>query len=176
MRGTRIRGYNLLELMVTLTLAATVVLLGVPSFNGFLADKRVRAETDALFHAIHLARKSSVVRRRVVTLCPSLDGASCDAEANWSGGWIMFEEQGSTGTGVRSPNEILLDHHPVDDQVRVSANRAYFAFRSTQLRATNGTLHVCDTAGHGRDRTLVVSYTGRPRVDIRQADEPGGCT
>lgn len=163
-RATTNTGHSLFELMMTLALAALIFGLGLPSFAGLVADKRLRAETDALFHAVHLARKASVVRRRVITLCPSPDGARCDPDGDWSAGWIMFENIGRRATGVRSRNEKVLEYHVVDDRVTLSANRSSFSFRSTHLRATNGTITVCDRGRRADGRALIVSYTGRPRV------------
>ena len=67
-------GYSLYELIITVAIVAVVMALGVPSFGKIVADHRLKVEVDALFHAIHLARKESIVRRRAVTLCPSADG------------------------------------------------------------------------------------------------------
>ena len=157
-------GHTLFELLVTLTLAALIFGLGLPTFGALVADKQLRTETDALFHAVHLARKASVTRRRVVTLCASLDGQRCDPAGDWSSGWIMFENDARHAADVRSTDEKLLKFHTVDEQVKLKANRRSFAFRSTHLRATNGSIAVCDRAGRARSRALVVSYTGRPRV------------
>lgn len=159
-----LRGYSLFELLVTLAVAALVLGLGLPSFAHLAADKRLRAETDALFHAVHLARKRSVARHRVVTICPSVDGAFCDTENRWSNGWIVFENAGVSSTGHRSAEEKLLDFHPIESNVDIRSNRRSFAFRATHLRATNGTIVVCDPQGRAASRALVVSYTGRPRV------------
>ena len=70
-------GYSLYELILTIGLVALITSLGVPSFGRMLADHRLKVEVDALFHAVHLARKESVVRRRAVTLCPSPDWHNC---------------------------------------------------------------------------------------------------
>ena len=64
----RVPGFSLYELLMTLTLVALVLTLGIPSFGGILANNRLSVEVDALFHAVHLARKASVVRRRVITI------------------------------------------------------------------------------------------------------------
>lgn len=152
------------ELLMTLALAALVLTLGLPSFGTLVADKRLRAEVDALFHAIHLARKSSIVRRRVVSLCPSSDNETCNPGYDWSNGWIMFANVDRDSPPQVDENEPVLDRHRVNDKVRISANRRGFTLRSTHLRATNGTLVVCDRAGRAEPRALVVSYTGRPRV------------
>ena len=57
------RGFSLYELVMTLAIAALVLTVGVPSFGGLIADKRLRAESDALFHAFHLARTVSIAQR-----------------------------------------------------------------------------------------------------------------
>jgi Tfp pilus assembly protein FimT len=67
----RTGGYSLYELIITVSIAALVLSLGVPSFGKMLAEHRLKVEVDAVFHAVHLARKESIVRRREVTLCPS---------------------------------------------------------------------------------------------------------
>jgi type IV fimbrial biogenesis protein FimT len=149
---------------MTLAIAALVLTVGVPSFGGLVADKRLRAESDALFHAFHLARKASIARRRVVSLCPSPDGASCEPATDWSAGWILFVNDDRDDPPSRDPGERLLVTHRVDDRVRIAANRRGFTLRSTELRATNGTLIVCDRGGRAQTRAVVVSYTGRPRV------------
>ena len=174
--GRRPRGHSLYELLVTLAIAALVLTLGLPSFGTLLADKRLRAETDALFHALHLARKASIVRRREVTLCPSRDGASCDGGTDWSGGWILFVNADRDGPPQVDTGEPVLMRRQVDERVRIDANRRAFTLRSTHLRATNGTLVVCDRAGRAEARAVVVSYTGRPRVARRDGrDDAYAC-
>jgi type IV fimbrial biogenesis protein FimT len=157
-------GFSLYELLMTMSLAAVILGIGLPSFGGLIADKRLRVETDALFHAVHRARQESIGRRRVVTICPSFDGRFCDPENRWSAGWIVFANKSRTGSGVRDRDETLVQHHQVADGVQIMSNRKSLSFRSTHLRATNGTLVVCDAAGRANPRALVVSYTGRPRV------------
>ena len=164
-------GYSLFELVMTLTLAALILTLGLPSFGKLVADNRVRVEVDALFHAVHLARKSSIARRRVVSLCPSFDGETCSGDTDWSQGWLMFVNVDRDDPPQRDAGEPVLQRHVVGDTVRIQANRRGFTLRATELRATNGTLIFCDRAGRAEPRALVVSYTGRPRV--ARADSRG---
>lgn len=157
-------GYSLYELLMTLVLVALVMTLGLPSFGAIVANHRLRVEVDALFHAIHLARKDSVTRRRAVTLCPTVDGRNCRPGYDWSSGWIRFVNLDRDEPPVRDTQEPVLQFHQVAPQTRIVANRQGFTLRSTELRATNGTLIVCDDNGRADPRALVVSYTGRPRV------------
>lgn len=163
-RRRRPGGYSLYELLITLGLFGLMLTLGIPSMGNIVADHRLRTEVDALFHAIHHARKESVVRRRVMTICPTRDGVSCGDRADWSAGWMLFVNVDRDQPAVRDDNEPIVRYFEVRPENRVLANRSSFSLRSTQLRATNGTFVFCDRAGRGRPRALVVSYTGRPRV------------
>jgi type IV fimbrial biogenesis protein FimT len=163
-RSGSCRGYSLFELIMTMTLAALVLTLGIPSFSSIVANHRLKVETDALFHAIHLARKSSIVRRRVVTICPSPDGERCEQEFDWSRGWMMFVNTDRDRPASRDDGEAMLRFHRVGPETRIMSNRESFSLRSTDLRATNGTIIICDAGGRGTARALVISYTGRPRV------------
>jgi Tfp pilus assembly protein FimT len=93
---------------MTLGLFAVVVSLGVPSFGRILAEHRLRVEVDTLFHAIHLARKESIVRRREVTLCPSADGQNCVPGFDWSQGFIMFVNRDRDSPPRRDSDEPLV--------------------------------------------------------------------
>ena len=157
-------GYSLYELILTIGLVALITSLGVPSFGRMLADHRLKVEVDALFHAVHLARKESVVRRRAVTLCPSPDGQNCELGFDWSDGWIMFVNLDRDAPATRDSDEPLLQIFSASSHNEVTANRRSFSFRTTELRATNGTFIFCDKARRAAARAMVVSYTGRPRV------------
>ncbi len=172
----RLHGYSLYELLMTLTLIAVIVGLGLPSFSGLVARNRLHVEINALFHAIHLARKESIMRHRIVSLCPSLDGVSCEPGRDWSTGWLMFENTDKDEPPRRDKGEPLLQTHIVSEDVRIMANRRGFTLRATQKRATNGTFVVCDMANRTPPRALVVSYTGRPRVTLEtRRGEPYSC-
>ncbi|NCF73089.1 MAG: prepilin-type N-terminal cleavage/methylation domain-containing protein [Gammaproteobacteria bacterium] len=168
--ATKTRGFTLYELLITVTLIALISGLAIPSFAANLARQRQRVEIDALFHAIHLARKESIMRRKVVSLCPSLDGQSCSGSRDWSSGWLMFENSDRDSPPSVDANEPVLVSHRVDDAVVISANRKGFTLRATFLRATNGTFVFCDPKDRIKPRALVISYTGRPRVAVLTTD------
>lgn len=157
-------GFTLFELMLTLTIAALVLATAVPSMGAMVARGRQATELNALFHAIHLARKESIMRRRVVSLCPSADGRQCEPGRDWSAGWIMFGNDDRDEPPMVDAGEPVLRMHRVHESVRLTANRSGFTLRATVRRATNGTFVACDAAGRIPAKGLVVSWTGRPRV------------
>jgi type IV fimbrial biogenesis protein FimT len=169
-------GFSLYELLMTLALAAMLISIGLPSFSSLLARNRQAVEINALFHAFHLARKQSIMRRKVVSLCPSRDGETCLDDKDWSAGWIMFENTDRDSPPRVDPGEIVLRAHDVSDSVRIIANRKGFTLRATFKRATNGTFIICDTQNRAAAKGLIVSYTGRPRVAFERPDgRPYSC-
>ena len=117
------------------------------------------------------------MRRRAVTLCPSRDGQNCEPGFDWSGGWIMFVNLDRDAPARRDSDEPVLQQFSVSLHNKVTANRRSFSFRTTALRATNGTIIFCDKARRAAARALIVSYTGRPRVSrIDRSGKPYQCT
>lgn len=157
-------GYSLYELIITLSVAAVLLGLGIPEFSDVLARHRQHVELNALFHAVYAARKQSIASRRVVSLCPSADGLQCRPGRDWSSGWILFVNSDRDSPPHIDAGEEILTRHVVDATIRLTANRPGFTSRGTWLRMTNGTVVACDRAGRVPPRALVVSYTGRPRV------------
>ena len=117
------RGYSLYELLMTLTLVALIVGLGLPSFSGVVARAGMHVEINALFHAIHLARKESIMRRSVVSICPSFDGLTCQAGLDWSKGWIMFNNRDRDEPPRLDADEPVPQFHRTVPTVRITSHR-----------------------------------------------------
>lgn len=157
-------GFSLLELIVTLLLISIIAAIALPTFGNVVANGRIRTEASALFHAVHVARKESLMRRTVVSICPSTNGRNCSANLDWSSGWIMFNNLDRDEPPQLDTGEALLQVHRSSDDVRIQANRRGFTLRATDQRATNGTIRFCDQHARGTARALIISYTGRPRI------------
>ncbi len=164
------RGFSLLELLVTVLVAAIILSLGLPALDRSIARNRQRAELNSLFHALHLARKESIRRRELVSLCPSIDGRRCNPGRDWSRGWLLFENSDRDEPPRIDPDETVILARSSATGMRVTANRLGFTSRGIRRRATNGTLVVCDPEERIEPRALVVSYTGRPRIAARKTD------
>ena len=64
-------GFTLIELMVTLAVAAILLTIGVPSFQYILQSNRVSTQTNELITGISAARSEAVRRNQDVRLIPN---------------------------------------------------------------------------------------------------------
>lgn len=97
-------GFTLLELMVTLTVAAVTLGIGVPSFLSIIQNNRAATQTNELVTALNVGRSEAVRRSATITVCSSTTGSTCSGSTDWSDGWIA---QTSGGELIRTWPESL---------------------------------------------------------------------
>lgn len=156
------RGYSLYELLVTLSVATILIVIGAPPLGNLIARNRLTTEVNALHHTLHLGRQEAIKRRLHLVLCQSADGLQCTGGARWDAGWILFVDDDDDGRA--DPGEAVLRRHRPAASVHIITNRKRYTLRGVRRRNTNGTFLVCDGAGRADSRALIVSYTGRPRT------------
>lgn len=167
----RTQGFTLWELLCAIAIAGIVLGLGVPSFQGFVQDGRRTADVNALVLAVQVARSEVAKRGRTVIVCATRDQERCgDFERGATSGWMAFVNTDDVYPPRRSRDETLLYVHQPEIDGSIVGNRPYFEFRPTLRRSTNGTVVFCDRRGSRAARAVIVSYTGRPRVDSLGAD------
>lgn len=170
----RPRGFTLVELLVTLVVAAAIMGIAIPSLSQFVAQTRVSAATSDLRMALHAARIAAVTRGVTVTVCKSAQGTGCDTEGGWDQGWMFFaevEDPGSFNAGVEAPVRVSPGRRK---GVRIQGNlhvADYVSYRPWgEARLASGALQmgrirVCPARPGVDGRELVISRTGRVNVD-----------
>jgi type IV fimbrial biogenesis protein FimT len=96
----RMSGVTLIELMITVSLVAILLTIGVPSYKYVTNANRLAAEVNGLLGDMQFARAEAIKEGRTVVICSSTDGATC-ATANptsWKNGWIVFSDANSNGS------------------------------------------------------------------------------
>jgi len=135
-------GFNIIELMTVLFIAGILVTVGLPAFNGFMANSRMSTSANDLAITLHVARTEAVKRRASITVCPSTEWAQnapgC-TNSDFEDGWIVFVDAVAPAlpdlahTGAP---DILYTHGPMhegidlklaDDQALLG-NRPFLVF------------------------------------------------
>jgi type IV fimbrial biogenesis protein FimT len=163
-------GFTLWELMSTIGIAAIVFGAGAPAFSSLVLDSRLTADVNAWVLAVQLARSEAYKRGRPVVVCRTVDTSACAGAAPAGpAGWMVFVNLDDTNPPQRSGTEPLLYVHEPELTGTIAGNRPYYEFRPGR-RSTNGTTVFCDRRGADAAKAVVVSYTGRPRVDTRDSN------
>jgi type IV fimbrial biogenesis protein FimT len=79
-RPDRTRGFTLIELVVTIAVAAILASLAAPSFRQFIASQRIKNASFDVVSALSLARSEAVTRNSSVYFGRS---------AGWADGWYV---------------------------------------------------------------------------------------
>ena len=159
-KSTRCGGFTLIELMITITLGAIIMGIGVPSYQDFVVKNRIQTQASEIRSSLAMARVEAIRRGLRVRVCP---GQGRCVGANWHGGWNSFVDRNSDNN--IDPNETQLEVHIRLDggSTLTGANNVIFNSDGTAVRAR--TLILCTADSHARHRRrIAISSVGRVRV------------
>ncbi|MBS1269383.1 MAG: hypothetical protein MAG794_00334 [Gammaproteobacteria bacterium] len=182
-RGRRRRqhesGYSMIEMLVTLTVASTLLASAAPAFMTTVYNNRIGTRINLLLADMHLARLEAIKRNQDIVLCRSNDGRHCTrssgSRADWSIGWIVYVNLDEDKK--RDPEEPLLHvRSTLPKGMQLRFNQWWRVIYHGDGSAKNGTFSLCDFRGPEHARVLVLYYTGRPRISDRQPNgDPIDC-
>ena len=166
----RMLGLTLIELLLTLTVVAIIALAGVPVFRDMQLNQRMTARINGFVHTVFMAKQTAHTRLSEIVICKSPSGRACNHRANWSDGWLLFDNADRDNPPTIDEGEAILATWPGFPYGNIRANRRAFIFRPFEIRSTNGTLVFCDSRGPAFAKAVIISYTGRPRIALTRAD------
>ncbi|MGH8121899.1 MAG: pilus assembly FimT family protein [Rudaea sp.] len=86
-------GFTMIELMVTLTVAAVLMVLAVPSFSDLLQKSKLRGATDDIVNLLNTSRANAVKLERDVNV-------SVQGTATWCAGAVSANDPANVGDPV----------------------------------------------------------------------------
>ena len=163
-------GFTLIELIIVLAISGILLGLAVPSFSQMLARNQQTAQLYTLFHHHQYARSEAIKTNSRVLLCKSSDGQQCTKESEWSDGWIIFSDRDNDKK--ISLNERVIH---IQQALPVSLSLKYRGFGSHNYiryyadghSSTNGTFTLCNPMGDESAKGIIISRTGRARIDSK---------
>ena len=161
----RTGGFTLVELMMTLAVAAVLAMIGAPALGNLLARVRASSAEARIAGTLRHARTAAVMENTRIIVCPSDDGRHCRPGYDWQHGWIVAPD----ADGNDQPDagrQVIAALPPISAESRIitSAGRTHIIFHANGNSAgSNARFTIC----HARERdgkSVVVSNSGRVRV------------
>jgi len=163
----KLRGFTLVELMITLVIAAILLTLGVPSFTNLTKNNRLVTDANLFVASINIARSEAVKRRRNASVCVSTTYAgnppTCTGGSDWSNGWVVWVDNDSDG--AIDADEVVTVYEPLDTGVSfTSTGKSSFTYSPNGLVDGLDSLTLCDDRTGETGRSIDISATGRPAI------------
>ena len=167
------RGFTLIELMVTIAVAAVLMAWAAPNFVEFRRNSALTSTTNTLTAALNSARSEAMKHSAFAMVVPQ-------DNANWATGWRVFVDKNLNQTFDAGTDQLVLEQMALPDFLLISGNGTaaegspYVLYNgSGYSRTKNGafgaltfTIERNDVTGDRRTqqtRRLIVSRTGRVR-------------
>jgi len=168
------RGFTLIELIVTLAVAAILVTMGVPSFISTIASSRVTAASNEVVTALNLAKSTAIRSGQNAILCKrNSAGTDCNDAGSWSDGWLLFSDLDADG--VVGADEIVRVHEAPEASLNLALAAGATTYNKIEFRP-NGTPNIgsggvrfClqNSYNTQRSRAVLVTQVGRIRTEVR---------
>ncbi|EDY87317.1 Tfp pilus assembly protein FimT, putative [gamma proteobacterium HTCC5015] len=172
----REHGFTLVEMVITIVIAAIALAIATPSMLGMVASNNATNEANRIISSLSLARSEAIKRNMAVNV------GSKGSGTDWSDGWQVYSDADSPASGntnYSAAQDVLVeDADEVADGVTISVapSQNWIAYGGSGFLMESGLasidIWVCaDINGNTAQRHITISRSGRPSVD----DAGGGC-
>lgn len=190
-------GFTLMELIITLVIAAILVSLAVPNMRTFIQNGRISTQANDFVTDITYTRSEAIKRGTNVALCASTSGTACPgvAIANWELGRLIFVDGDINDAWSGSPPDTALRFHdllggantlrayktggaPLLDGPLVFSSQGFLVWAGGALVKPGDpliTFNLCDIRGTSRGRAITLNWTGQVRVLSSSTSPPASC-
>ncbi|RAR54376.1 UNVERIFIED_CONTAM: type IV fimbrial biogenesis protein FimT [Acidovorax defluvii] len=166
-------GFTLIELMVTIALAAALMTISAPSFVQYQRNSELTSLTNSLLAAINAAKGEAMKTGRNAFVIPLGTG--------WNSGWVVYVDMNRDNTYTEGTDITVQKQDAVKSYFNITGNSIaagstpYIKFDNTGYSTDTGAAPVALTLSIARNdtpsanaaeesRRVVVARTGRVRT------------
>jgi type IV fimbrial biogenesis protein FimT len=134
------KGFSLLELLITLSIASLLLLLAIPAWKNIREQQEINALTRRLQATFTYARNQAILRHEVILITPQNN--------NWKNGWRVITEKHQQTLQVFTPppNHLQLQLIVLrkNNQIKImpdgttNGSNGHFSYSKTNLIFNRG--------------------------------------
>lgn len=143
-------GFTLIELIITLVLAAIIAAIGVPNFMSMVRNEQLTAASNDFITTLNYARSEAIKRSAIIDLKPATG-------TNWGSGVAMTID--ANGTALRNMSAL-----PNNFTLTSKNNTATLQYLANGFSNVSDDFYLCSTQVGLPGRTISVGPTGHVSV------------
>lgn len=160
-------GFSLVELVITLALAAVMLTVGVPAFNNVMENNALAGAANRFISGLTLARSEAITRNIEVEMCRlNADADGCATSGTWANGWLIWADTNDDNT-LQDAEIISIDRGLDNGYSLVALNNQFtqtITFNPIGEARGNGgnqqeVFRLCDP-DNDNDRTRLIYLSG----------------
>ena len=152
-------GFTIIELMITILVAATLLVIGVPSMRAMILNNRLTTQANTFIGDLSLARLESIKRRRNVYITATAPSAANE----FGGGWTVWAD--ADGDGLQDAGEVLRITQAGPASMTLDSTTGVNPIQFTSAGALNSAVslffNLCDDRTGETGRQISISVVGR---------------
>jgi type IV fimbrial biogenesis protein FimU len=147
-------GFTLVELMVTIAVAAILLTIGVPSLVSVYEGVRVNNNVEKIHNIVAFARNQAISYGATVNVCPFASETSCGSTTDWSNGIRVYINNADGDHELR-----VIDSFHSQDVVKGSASMLSFTAEG-MVNGGSGNIIYCPGGKNADSKSVNVSSSG----------------
>lgn len=170
-------GFTLLELLITVAVAAILAALAAPGFASLINSNRLSAQANEVVASLQLARTEAIKQNRRVIICRSTNGTSCAGAGQWDQ-WITFIDMDSNGSPAAAE---IIRVFTAKAPLQLTSTNASITFRADGMaRDAGGALLdnavvVCIPTTRPAENRRTVTLAAGSRISSASSNGAGAC-
>ena len=161
----KVKGFTLIEVLVTLALFAIITTSVAPSVNNCFVRNKVAATVNSISSALQFARHTSISENVFVVVCPTNDMENCTGDSDWTPTKMVFVDENNNRQ--LDDNEEIIGSADIVRDFHIKSTRDEIVFAPVNTAGTTtATISICRKEDiNNFARALSISNVGRVSIE-----------